>query len=322
MKRSFSILLSLSTMCLLSGCLSVPHPFSHPGKETQNLTDRTATSRLDVPVPKDEASGDAVSKLWAQQVTEALLEQSVPAIAQPVRPGDWWLRLHTERRGDVIVPLYSVMTPKGTIRATQEGPGVSVADWNAANPDAIHTASMFGAGQVANTLTGIMAQDMEDDPHSLKHRGARIWFQGVTGAPGDGDVSLAQAFVAAFRGMKDSIQSSRTDADFIVATTVKLTDGPEGTHGHPLQHIRIDWRATDKDGHEVGIATQLHDISAHELDGMWGDVAMAAAGEAAGAVEEMITRYSSRDAKPIPDTTKGNGKKAATPQTAAPGTGG
>ena len=80
----------------------------------------------------------------------------------------------------------------------------------------------------------------------------------------------------------------------------KVTDGPAGSRGHRQQNIRIDWRVTDKDDKEVGIATQLHDIPAHSMDGMWGDIAMAAAEEAAGAVEEMITRYSSRDARPIP----------------------
>ncbi|MCI1315886.1 MAG: hypothetical protein LKG39_05650 [Acetobacter sp.] len=284
----------------MTGCLSVPHPFEHDGKAQKGGMATAPTSRLDIPLPTDRSLSPEGEKLWAAQVTQALLDQSIPAMAQPVRPGDWWVKLHTEQRGDAIVPLYSLMTPQGTVRATQEGPGVPAAVWSAGGPEVLREAAQQGAGQIVSILTGVMAESMEEDPKSLKHRGARIFFQGVTGAPGDGNISLARAFVVSFKEMKDTIQTSRTDADFTVTTTVKVTDGPEGTRGHPQQNIRIDWRVTDKDNKEVGIATQLHDIPAHSMDGMWGDVAMAAAEEAAGAVEEMITRYSSRDATPIP----------------------
>ncbi|NHN92683.1 hypothetical protein [Acetobacter sicerae] len=300
MKRIFSKLLPLSATCLLTGCLSVPHPFEHDKQGQKGGMATAPTSRLDIPLPKDKSLSPDGEKLWAAQVTQALLDQSIPAMAQPVRSGDWWVKLHTEQRGDVIVPLYSLMTPQGTVRATQEGPGVPAVAWSAGGPDVLHEAAQQGAGQIVSILTGVMAESMEEDPKSLKHRGARIFFQGVTGAPGDGNISLARAFVVSFREMKDTIQTSRTDADFTVTTTVKVTDGPAGSRGHPQQNIRIDWRVTDKDDKEVGIATQLHDIPAHSMDGMWGDIAMAAAEEAAGAVEEMITRYSSRDAKPIP----------------------
>lgn len=300
MKRVFSTLLPLSVTCLLTGCLSVPHPFAHNGQGAKGGMATAPTSRLDIPLPADRTLSPEGEKLWAAEVTQALLDQSIPAMAQPVRRGDWWVKLHTEQRGDVVVPLYSLMTPQGAVRATQEGPGIPAATWAAADPMVLRGAAQQGGGQIVSILTGVMAEDMEEDPKSLKHRGARIFFQGVSGAPGDGNISLARAFVVSFKGMKDSVQTSRTDADFTVATTVHLTDGPAGSRDHPQQNIRIDWRVTDKDNKEVGIATQLHDIPAHSMDGMWGDIAMAAAEEAVGAVEEMITRYSSRDAQPIP----------------------
>ncbi|NHO31604.1 hypothetical protein [Acetobacter fallax] len=301
MRWSLTSFISVSSLLLLSGCLDVPHPFRDPGREARTLAGNPPPSRLDVPVPDEKALGAGGSALWASDIVEALLQQSVPAIKQPVRPGDWWLKLHTERRGDLIVPLYTVMTPKGAVRATQEGPGILVAAWNALNADGLREASAYGAGQVVNVLNGIQAEQMEEDPHSLKHRGARIWFRGVTGAPGDGNTSLAQAFVVSFHEMKDTIQTSQQDSDFAVTGVVKLKAGPAGSRNNPQQNIEINWRVTDKADKEVGIATQLHDIPAHSLDGMWGDVAIAASQEAAGAVEEMITRYTIRDVKPLPD---------------------
>jgi hypothetical protein len=300
MRRFLSTVSSLSAVCLLSGCLSVSHPFQNDGRVAKGGVANAPTSRLDIPVPGDRTLSPEGEKLWASEVTQGLLAQSIPAIMQPPRPGDWWMKLHTEQRGETIVPLYSLMGPDGKVRATQEGQPVPTASWTAANGEGFHAVGQQGADQIVSILTGVMAEGMEEDPHSLKHRAARIWFQGVTGAPGDGDIALARAFVSAFREMKDTIQTSHSDADFSVATTVQLADGPAGSRNNPQQNIRIDWRVTDRDGKEVGVATQLHDVPAHSLDKMWGDVAMAAAEEAAGAVEEMITRYSSRDAKPIP----------------------
>lgn len=312
MSRSAFSLLSLSSLCLLSGCLDVPHPFRDPGKSARTLAGSPPPSRLDIPVPDDRSFGPGGGKLWANDMTEALLAQSVPAVSQPVRPGDWWLKLHTTERGGMIIPLYTVMTPKGTVRATQEGPGIPAAQWNVTNSDAVRESAEAGAVQVMNVLSGIQAEQMEEDPHSLKHRAARIWFRGVTGAPGDGNRSLAQAFFASFREMRDTLQTSQQDADFTVATVVELKAGSAGSRNHPMQTIELRWRVTDRNGSEVGIATQIHDIEMHSLDGMWGDVALAAASEAAGAVEEMITRYSSRDVKPLPDATAG--KNAAPAQ--------
>lgn len=315
LERKFRAALPLSLLLCLSGCLDVPHPFRDPGRIGRDLAGNPPPSRLDIPLPKDTRLDEGGTRLWVNSLVEALLAQSVPAIAQPVRPGDWWLKMRVEQRGDMVVPLYSLMTPKGEIRATQEGQPVPSSAWNVTNPGTLQDAAGYGAAQVVTILNGVQAERMEEDPKSLKHRGARIWFRGVTGAPGDGNVSLSRAFVTSFREMKDTVQTSREDADFAVAATVKLSDGPAGLRNHPQQNIEIQWRVTDRKESEVGIATQIHGIPAHSLDGMWGDVALAAAGEAAGAVEEMITRYSNRDAKPLPQTqTRTQTQPAAAPK--------
>lgn len=299
--------LPLSGLILLSGCIDMPHPFSDPGKEGARLAANAPPSRLDIPVPTDSRLSPDAARLWSKDVAAELLQQTIPAMAQPVRPGDWWLKMRADQRGDQIVPVYMVMTPKNEVRATQEGEPLQATLWTAADPATLSLAAQDAAPKVASVLTGIQADDMEKDPHSLKHRAARVYFKGVTGAPGDGNISLSRAFAASFRNTAYTLQNTTENVDFTVATTVRLSPGPAGTTGHPQQHIEIVWRVTDKSGKEAGAATQLHDIEAHSLDGYWGDVAVVAAQEAAGAIRQIIDRYSGRDNTPLPPPAAGTG---------------
>ena len=71
-----------------------------------------------------------------------------------------------------------------------------------------------------------------------------------------------------------------------------------------MQHVEIVWTVRHAQGrnagHEAGKATQLHDVPAHSLDGYWGDVAAAAADEAAGGIHEVISNNEGRH-RPAPD---------------------
>ena len=99
-------------------------------------------------------------------------------------------------------------------------------------------------------------------------------------------------------------------ADFIVRGTVALKTGAAGNTGHPVDHIEIVWHVLSPDGKEAGAATQLHDIAPHSLDGAWGDTADMAAEEAAQGVRTIITNYSGREHKPLPDAKAASGKAA------------
>ncbi|ACI50873.1 conserved hypothetical protein [Gluconacetobacter diazotrophicus PA1 5] len=293
-------LIGAAGLLALSGCLDVPHPFRDPGRLGRSLAANAPPARLAVPTPPAALLGDAAAREWSHDVAAALLDQSVPAMAQPIRAGDWWLRLGAVTRGGQVIPTYSVMTPSGAVRSTDEGAGVSAAAWAAGDPATLRLAARQAAPGIAASLTGIQADQMDHDPRSLKHRAARIWFAGVRGAPGDGDVALARAFAAALRDASDAVQNTSHDADFTVSCVVTVSDGPAGTTGHPQQHLQLVWRVVDSAGKEAGAATQLHDIDAHTLDGHWGDVAVAAAQEAAGGVRQVVSRYSGRDNVPLP----------------------
>ena len=275
--RFAAVFLALPLALPLAGCLSMPHPFSDPGNMARSLAQRTPPPRLVVPVPAESLLSNQAAALWAREMAASLVEQTVPAMAQEPRPGDWVLRMTASLDGDHVVPHYAIITPSGAERGHEAGAPTPAAAWSAR---------------------------MQADPNSLMRRPARVYFDGVTGAPGDGDKALAQAFVTSFPDARDKLVPSRREADYTVHCEVNVTPGPAGTSGHPQEHIELIWHTIAADGSEAGAAIQPHDIDAHSLDKSWGDVAAIAAEEAAGGVRQIISNYSGRNHKPLPDDKK------------------
>ncbi|MCF3636552.1 hypothetical protein LU298_08550 [Komagataeibacter intermedius] len=285
---------AIAVLCMLGGCVDVPHPFRHG-----TTTAEAPAARLAVPVSTASGTDSAGAQGWQHAMVDALLAQSVPAMGQPVRTGDWWLKMTADARNGVIVPTYAVMTPKGEERGHMDGAPVPSARWQAVDGQAIARSAQEAAPGVAELLTGIQAAQMQKDPNSLKNRPAHVYFAGVQGAPGDGDRALARAFVAAFPDAHEDIRHTATGADYTVRCTVVLNDAVTTTSTTKQQHIVLTWQVLDAQGKEAGAATQIHDIAAHSLDAKWGDVAIAAADEAAGAARQIITRYSGRTNVPL-----------------------
>ncbi|MBN3867179.1 hypothetical protein [Gluconobacter kondonii] len=311
MRRFRSALLPLCLPLVLGGCFSLSRPFADPGQQARYLTAANLPpARLAVPTPPNALLSDDAAALWAHDVAQAMVNQSVPAIAQPRKKGDWWVKLSATTHGNTVVPHYVIMTPEGKARAETDGAAVDMASWSAGDRLALQDAAIQEAPQLATLLTGIQANMMQQDPHSLMNRPAKICFKGVTGAPGDGNISLARAFYSSFPDKTNTVTTTEKGADFIVRGKVDLKTGTAGNTGHPVDHIEIVWHVLTPDGKEAGAATQLHDIAPHSLDGAWGDTADMAAEEAAQGVRTIVTNYSGREHAPLPET-KGPPKKAA-----------
>lgn len=286
--------LTMSGLCLLAGCLDVPHPFRRTG--LSQLSD-APPARLAVPLPTQALLVNMAAQTWQKDMVAAMLDQSVPAVGQAAKNGDWWLRMTATLEGNMVVPTYAVITPKGEVRGQVKGAPVPAASWSGGSDAVMMASAGQAAPEVATLLTGIQAAQMQKDPSSLKNRPAHVFFQGVRGAPGDGNAALARAFSASLRDAHDQVQHTQGGADFTVLCTVVVTQLP--APGPVRQRLTLTWRVTDPHGKEAGAATQIHDIAAHALDRKWGDAAEAAGEEAAGGVRQIISRYSGRDNVPL-----------------------
>lgn len=105
----------------------------------------------------------------------------------------------------------------------------------------------------------------------------------VTGAPGDGSVSLANAIRKELERKGVRMASVPTPGAYRVQGRVKL-----GAKSGDTQPISIDWEVKDASGNSVGTVSQKNDIPAGSLDGAWGQTADAAAAAAAHGIAELI----------------------------------
>ncbi len=281
------VLLVLTLLPPLSGCGDLPQPFAeNPGADAMRLA-VPPPSRLDVPVPRGALLADREARIWSEALTVSLLQKEVPAVAQPVRRGDWHLEVTARLQGDQVLPTYRIVGPNNRVQASEDGIPVPAGSWTGADPELLHANAALAATQVNAMLSGIQVREAEADPNSLLNRVTRIWFAGVTGAPGNGNVELARQMAVLLPDAHDTLQTDARHADYTVSGHVAVSAPDPKARG--MQHVEITWTVVNARGHEAGRATQLHDVPAHSLDGFWGDVAVAAAQEASGGIHEVIS---------------------------------
>ncbi|MCQ8241727.1 hypothetical protein [Rhizosaccharibacter radicis] len=300
---------------LLSGCGTLPQPFNgHPGANALRLAS-PPPARLDVPVPTASLLSDADARRFAHDLSDALVTKEVPAIAQPVRPGDWHLDTVGRLQGGQVVPSFRVLGPDNKVRASRDGSPVPAELWSHPDPALLSATAKTAAESINAMLLDLRAAQLRADPSSLFNRSAKIFFTGVTGAPGDGDISLGRQMAVSLPDSRDELVHQAAGADFTVSGLVKVAP-PEKNGGQNMQHVEITWTVVNKLGHEAGKVSQLNEVPAGTLDGYWGDVAVVVCQEAALGIREVITNNAGLPKRAVPangGTGSGPGKPLAVP---------
>lgn len=296
--RSFAVLVDACLLAMLAACGDLPQPFAgNPGANALRLA-APPPARLDIPTPTQALLADQQARVWTTALVTSLLQKEVPAVAQPARKGDWHLAIQARLQGDQVIPTYQIISPGGRVRASQDGAPVRASAWVSADPALLAGNAQVAAVQVNTMLTGIQAEQAQTDPNSLLNRPTRVYFTGVTGAPGNGDIELARQLAMQLPDGRNLLQTTPKDADYTVGGHVSISKPDRPKDG--VQHIEIVWTVQNAKGHEAGKATQLHDVPAHSLDGVWGNVASDAAQEAAGGIREVISNNEGRPHPPPP----------------------
>ena len=91
------------------------------------------TPRLAVPPPTNALLPDAASRQFADALAGGLQAQEVPAVADRVHANDWQLVATAEQHDGTVVPMFSVLNPKGEDKGKTEGSPVPTAAWAAAH---------------------------------------------------------------------------------------------------------------------------------------------------------------------------------------------
>ncbi|MCA3274194.1 MAG: hypothetical protein ING26_01615 [Roseomonas sp.] len=305
MKRRF--LASLALLAL-AACGDLPQPFrGNPG----GMAGRLAVPppyRLVVPPPEAAMLTTTESEAFAKAVAEALLKREVPAVADAPLPLDWRLKIDMRLEGNRVVPRYALFDPDGAPQGVAEGSAIPARDWARPNAALFAEVANDASRRAADLLLRAEAARKSTNPAALAAAGPpRLYLLPVRGAPGDGNQSLTAR-------MRDSLGDYGILAQDVADGAGFAADGRvDVVPTRPrMQRVEILWIISRRDGQELGRVLQMNEIPAGLLDRHWGDIAFAAAAEAAGGVQRVIENAGGMPARDA------SGQRAQQPN-AAPG---
>jgi hypothetical protein len=282
-KSLLKLVLSLLLVALLGGCGDLPRPFAgNPGATARRLS-QPPPARLAVPPPTAALLADNGGAALADALAKALQDQEVPAVAGPPHSGDWRLVTTAELHERDVIPVFTVQDPAGADQGAAQGVAVPGALWADAAPGTLQGVAKAAAPDIALLLTRIEAARLRSDPNSLLNRPARVYFKGVHGAPGDGDLALAQQLKSQLPGLGPVVQDTPAGADYTLDCQVATAPLP-GNH----LRVEIQWVVDDAQGREAGRVAQLNEVPAGALSHYWGEVAVAVVQEAANGIREVL----------------------------------
>lgn len=278
-------LLALLIAVALAGCGDLPQPFAgNPGATARRLS-QPPPARLAVPPPTVALLSDADGAGLAKALAAALQAYEVPAVAEAAREGDWRLVTSAELQNSQVVPVFTVQNPSGVDQGAAQGAPVGSDAWGQASPDLLRQVAAGAAPGIATLLTRIEASRRESDPNSLVNRPARVFFKGVHGAPGDGDMALTRQMRDQLPKLGPVVQDGDAGADFVLEGIVTTTPA-----AGKLVRVEIAWVVDDAQGRESGKVVQLNEVPPGSIDRYWGDIAVVVAHEAAGGIRDVILR--------------------------------
>jgi hypothetical protein len=279
----FSRVFALALLLALAGCGGLPQPFAgNSGANARRLA-QPPPARLAVAPPTKAMLSDIASDTIAGALADALVAKEIPAVAEAARRGDWHVVLTADLRDGRVVPLFTVTDPSGKDQGASQGQPVDAATWANADAKTLRQVATDAAPGIVSLLSSIQAARLASDPNSLMNRPAKVFLKGVTGAPGDGNSSLARQIRARLPQLGEIVQDTPDTADFTLEGQVRTAPGAGGT-----TRVEIQWIVTDAGGTERGRILQLNEVPPGTLDGLWGDVAYVVAQEAAGGVKDVI----------------------------------
>jgi len=277
--------LALFAALLLGACTDVPRPFwGTPGGQAPWLAMPLAI-RLAVTPPVQALLDDSAARKLAEAMAEALQARDVPAVATAAPlPLDWRLVVTAESSGAQVLPRFDIRDADGVSQGVVPAPPVPIRRWAEATPETLAALAQQAAPDVTRMLLGVQAA-RASAPSAAAIAGGPLKLRliPVRGAPGDGNQALTARLRDFLNNRGYVVQELADGAAFGVTAEVTVSPAPAGQ-----QRVEIQWIVSRRDGEELGRVFQINEVRAASLDRFWGDVAYAAAEEAAGGVQTII----------------------------------
>ena len=301
----------LAVVVTVSACQPLPHPFADDRPPASLLRVRDSAGISIAPIEGGPPA--AASKLGAA-VASALVKHDIPASdrttnltsyllygrleAQRPRSGQetvaahWQLqdasgRLVGERTTRLEAPVKTWETGADAVIARlAEASAAEIAPLLADEPPP-GTEAVAGLAEAPGGKAEAVAPRAEAAAAKTNEAGrTRIAIRPLSGAPGDGAKSLANAIATVLKRQDLTvIDNANAKADVILDGQVTVA-----TVKPDKQHVKIVWHVRRADGVEVGTVGQENDVPKGMLDGPWGDVAYSVAIAGADGLMQVIAR--------------------------------
>jgi hypothetical protein len=284
----------LALLLLLAGCgplqlpfVEVPMPFERrPESGAPEALVRPPPARIVIPPSTTLGLPEGDARRFAATLAEALQAQELPATAAEIARPEYRLLVAGEAAAGEVRLTYTLVDEAGTPIGAAGGPrAVPAAAWTAAEEATFRAAAAAAAPGIAEMLARADAAARRIEPGALATRLPTVRMRGVTGAPGDGNRSLDRAIRNALAKEGVLVQEGGAEGEFALSGRVHVTALPRR-----LERVEITWIVARADGTELGKVSQLNEIPAGTLNGLWADVALVVAEQAAGGVAEVIRR--------------------------------
>lgn len=283
---------ALLALLALPACGDLPQPHrGRPGGLASGLRIPLAV-RLAIPPPAEALMTDDAARRYAEALSEALQAADVPATATSTPlPLDWRLIVTAQNTGATVIPRYVITNADGQEQGAVAGPPVPIRAWAEATTPTLQAVAQQANPRVTQMLLSIQAARASADPAAIRSGPPRLRLIPVRGAPGDGNTSLTARLREFLTNRGYVVQELADGASFAVTAEVNVM-----AVSTTVQRVEIQWIVSRRDGYELGRVLQLNEVPMGALSRAWGDIAYAAAEEAAAGVQQIIRNASSTGA--------------------------
>jgi hypothetical protein len=287
MRARLQLLGGLAAVALAAGCQPLPHPFED---------DRPPKALLAVPDSSDVAIGAfegeprAVAAKLGAAIAAELMKHDIPASEHTASRSSYRLDGRIEegpplKDTAIVTVFWRLRDPKGRIVNERADKLMApVKEWEEGNTDRVAALAAPGGAALAALLASKTPKEQAVAADTSGR--VRVAVRKISGAPGDGDDSLAMSMKTVLKRHDLDIVDDKTGKpDLAVDAEIKVEPAKNGQ-----QHVKIVWHLSRAAGGEVGTVAQENDMPRGRLDGPWGDVAYSVALAAEGGLVELVDR--------------------------------
>lgn len=268
----------------VAACQPLPRPFSPAGGDRHGAL-LEQSDHGGIVVLAISGVSDPVAFAMAARMSKALRDLNVPAATGGGNRKSRFLQgWASEQPGDAgrvsVEVVWDLFDANGAVIGSHTVRRETVPyRWVGGDRGLLDELATAAAPRIVALLQGPPIADKATALHVPLHVAA------VTGAPGDGKVTLRRAMRSALGRVGFRLAEAPAPGGLVIAGRVRLAPPHAGR-----QEVEINWSVQRPDGAELGKLVQRNTVPAGSLDGPWGGTANAIADSVVDGVRDLLSR--------------------------------